>query len=480
MALRHLGRLDDAIAAGRRGIEIAPTNAATYHNLARCLGEVGRIEQTIKCYRKAIALDDSRGVSRSGLLLALHSRAVDAEPQSLFEQHLEWSRAVVEPLRRFHHPHENQRDPDRKLRIGYVSPNFARHSVAYFLDAILANHHRERFEIICYSDVSRPDEVTDRFRRLAERWDDWVGLSDESAAERVRNDRIDILIDLAGHTADNRLRVFAQQPAPVQVTYLGYPDTSGLTTIQWRLTDDVADPAPASDAFYTERLWRLPGPFLCYAPPAESPPVGPPARQAGRPVTFACFNTFRKIDFPVMELWAKILRELPEARLMLKAHGLSSVELRREVTEAFARSGVEPGRLDLLQPVSTVAEHLACYQRADIALDTFPYNGTTTTCEALWMGVPVVNRRGRIHASRVGASLLTAVALEELLADDEASYVRIATELARDVDRLETLRGQMRERMMRSPLLDAPRFTRNLEDAYRSMWRQWCVNPQTL
>jgi predicted O-linked N-acetylglucosamine transferase (SPINDLY family) len=473
MALRELGEFDEAIAASRRAIELGPDEPEPHHNLGRLLAELGRVDEAIPLYRKAIALKDEHGVSRSALLLALHSQ-IDADPRSIFHEHVEWSRAIAEPLAHLIQPHINDRDPDRKLRIGYVSPNFVRHSVTYFMEAPLAHHDRDAFEVTCYADVPRGggDEVTERFRRLADRWVDLAGASDEELAERVRGDRIGVLIDLAGHTAGNRLRTFAMQPAPVQVTYLGYPDTTGLKTMRWRLTDERADPHAASEAFHTERLWRLPETFLCYTPPPEAPLIA--QRDPDRPVTFACFNTFRKVNRAAMELWARVLHAVPGSRLTLKAHGLKSAELRRSIAAAFAQWDIDPARVELLPPVDSVADHLARYHQADVALDTFPYNGTTTTCEALWMGAAVVTMRGTTHASRVGASILSTVGLADLVADEADEYVRIATQLAQDADRRRALRQGMRTRMTESPLMDAAGFTRRLEAAYRQMWREWC------
>ena len=473
VALRDLGQIDAAIAACRRGIELQADQPEPHHNLGRLLAEIGHVDEAIECYQAAIARGDARGVSGSSLLLALHNRP-DADPRAIFEQHLRWSALHAEPLARHVRPHANDRDPDRPLRIGYVSPNFLRHSVAYFIEAALAHHDRGAFEVTAYADVPHGDDVTARLKTRVDRWVDVVGLTDEQAAARIRDDGIDVLIDLAGHTSGNRLLTFAVQPAPVQVTYLGYPDTSGLKTMQWRLTDERADPAGASDAFYTERLWRLRDTFLCYTPPPEAPAVAEPDRR--RPITFACFNTFRKINRTTMQWWAKILHGAAGSRLVLKAHALTSEHARRETHETFARLGIGADRIELLEPASSTAEHLACYHATDIALDTFPYNGATTTCEALWMGVPLVSVRGRTHASRVGTSLLSAVGLSDLAVGDGDYYVGVAIKLAADRVRLAELRHHMRERMRRSPLLDGPAFTRELEQAYRSMWREWCAS----
>jgi predicted O-linked N-acetylglucosamine transferase (SPINDLY family) len=473
VAQRDLGRLDDALASSRRSVALDPNLFHAQNSLAHILAVMGRVDEAIAAYRQAAELEDQRiGAARSNLLFTLHSQPT-VNCDAIFREHLEWSRRVAQPLARLIRPNENDRDLDRRLRIGYMSPDFRQHSVGYFIEPILRHHDRAQFEVICYADVLRPDAATERLQTLADQWIDLLGMPDESAQRRVREDRIDILVDLAGHTSGNRLRVFAAQPAPVQVTYLGYAATTGLTTMQWRLTDERADPVGTSEAYHTERLWRLPQVFLCYAAPADAPPVGTAWRQAGRPVTFGCFNALHKTNRPTMEFWGQILRAVPNSRLMLKAHGLQSAEVRRDIVAAFEQWGVGAHRLELLPLVRGLADHLACYHRIDIALDTFPYNGTTTTCEALWMGAAVVTLRGRAHASRVGGSLLSAIGLTDLIADDEESYVRIAIQLAEDEPRLHALRLEMRQRMMRSPLMDGPGFTRTLEHAYRSMWQQW-------
>jgi predicted O-linked N-acetylglucosamine transferase (SPINDLY family) len=330
--------------------------------------------------------------------------------------------------------------------------------------------------LYCYSDVRRPDAVTARIRKSAVVWRELRGLSDPQAADLIRRDQVDILVDLAGHTARNRLLVFARKPAPVQVTYLGYPDTTGLNTIDYRLTDAWADPPGQTERFHTEELVRLPRGAWCYRPPEDAPAVEDlPAWSAGS-ITFGCFNNFAKVTPRMIGAWADILRDVPGARIILKSPVLMESSTRRLALERFRAHGIEGARVGLFGPVEP-EQHLAFYNWIDIALDTFPYHGTTTTCEALWMGVPVVVLAGATHASRVGVSLLASVGLADWAADSLEAYVERAVRAARELDRLRLLRAGLRERMAQSPLTDAKVLTRDLEAAYRRMWRRWCESP---
>ena len=365
--------------------------------------------------------------------------------------------------------------PPRRLRLGYVSPDFVHHAVSYFFEPVLTARDPAAFEVFCYSDAPVADAVTQRLRAASDGWRDIAGLSDERVAELVRADRIDILVDLAGHTARNRLLVFARKPAPVQVTWLGYPNTTGLAAIDFRLTEAVSDPLGLTEAWHSEELVRLPGTFSCYAPPPESPPVNAlPALAAGQ-VTFGCFNNLAKVTPPALALWARVLREVAGSRLFLKSPGLADLETVARLREEFALHGIPADRLEFSGAELSVAAHLSLYHRVDVALDTFPYNGTTTTCEALWMGVPVVTLAGATHVSRVGASLLTHLGAPEWIGDAPEAYVARCRGLAADLPRLAVLRSGLRERMRGSPLCDAAGFTRGLEDALRAIWRRPAV-----
>lgn len=350
-------------------------------------------------------------------------------------------------------------------RVGFVSPDFRNHSVSYFLRPLLAAIDRGKFEIFCYSDVLKGDDVTAEIRSRADHWIEAVGLTDVELAHKVRADRIDTLIDLAGHTPANRMGTFALRPAPVQMTWLGYANTSGLKTIDYRIVDDITDPPGQSDALASETLLRLPGGFLCYGPPPYAPPpaVRPPAADGA--VVFGTFNNPTKITDATFALWSRLLIRLPKAKLLIKSFRLRDEVLRRHIVEKFVRNGVAEDRLILLDANADAVEHLAAYGQIDIGLDPVLYNGTTTTFEALWMGVPVIAERGDRHAGRVGASLLTHAGLGELVAENGDAYIQIACRLAENPSELARLRDGLRERLAASPLCDAQGFARKFEAA---------------
>ena len=368
--------------------------------------------------------------------------------------------------------------PERPLRIGYVSRDFTKHSVSYFLEPILQHHDHTQFEVFCYSNLIQEDSYTERYKKLADHWRDISTLAEQAVVDKVREDNIDILIDLSGHTTGQRLGVFACKPAPVQVNYLGHPATTGLTTIDYRFGDAVTDPAELVAGHYTETIRQLPACFLTYKPADDAPPVQPAPFIAKGCITFGSFNNIAKVNDLVIAVWAQVLAAVPSSRLMLKSYALSSVRGRKRIVDGFAAQGIPVERLELVEWSPETQHHLELYNKVDIALDTFPYNGTTTTCEALWMGVPVISLEGGHHAARVGASLLNVLGLRELLAQDIEGFVQIAAQLATDPERLTALRAGMREQMAASPLLDHAGFTRNLESAYREMWRTYCASRQ--
>jgi predicted O-linked N-acetylglucosamine transferase (SPINDLY family) len=322
--------------------------------------------------------------------------------------------------------------------------------------------------------VKNPDQMTERLRKMADHWCAIAQLTDEALAEQVHQDGIDILVDLSGHTAGNRLQMFARKPAPVQVTWLGYPNTTGMPVIDYRLTDDIADPPGRADQYSIESLVRLPNGFLCYEPPEVAPDVaGLPVREAGR-ITFGSFNILPKMNASVIALWSQILNQVSGSCLLLKCRQLVDEPTRRVYLDLFARHKISADRIKMLRQTPSTHEHLALYNKVDIALDPFPYNGTTTTCEALWMGVPVVTLEGGRHSARVGASILTRVGLAELITGSQAVYVTKAVALACDLERLTQLRSQLRRRMQTSPLCDAKIFARQVEEKYQDMWYAWC------
>jgi predicted O-linked N-acetylglucosamine transferase (SPINDLY family) len=356
--------------------------------------------------------------------------------------------------------------------VGFVSPDFGRHPVGHFLIRGLENLDRGQCETVCYCDRIIKDDLTTRLQAATTIWRDVIGLNDEQLAEQIRADRIDILFDLAGHTAGNRLLVFARKPAPIQITWIGYEGTTGLEAIDYILADRYLIPA-GKETFYREQVLRMPDGYVCYDPPAAAPEAGPlPAAKNGC-VRFASFNNLAKITPRVVEVWAKVLDRVPQSRLLLKYRGLGGKSVRERYLAMFTAFGVDPSRLEFAPP-SDYAEYLAAYRQVDIALDPFPFGGGITTCDALWMGVPVVTCPGETFASRHGLSHLANVGLTDTIARDLDEYVALAVGLAGDLPRLATLRAGLRERMACSPLCDGKRFAEHFAEVLGGAWRQWC------
>lgn len=473
LALHQKMELDRAISAYRRAVELNPQYAIAHNNLGNVYLEIGRIEDAISCFDRARSSNPNAALVDSNRLYALHFRTLE-DPAAIFQEHVQWGRAHGQIASIA--PHGNRADPDRRLRVGYVSPDFRQHSVASFIQPLLANHDPSEVELFCYGDVQFPDSVTEKIKAVTPNWRDIRGKNDASAEALIRGDGIDILVDLSGHTAGNRLRLFARKPAPIQVTYLGYPDTTGMSAMDYRISDALADPSGRSENFHTETLLRLSPCFLCYQPPEDAPdPSEVPVRHNGY-FTFGCFSAMPKIQSPLIHLWAEILRSVPDSRMIIKFKGLSSTMAREFLLGEFQAAGIERDRLELRGHTATRTAHLGTYRELDIALDTFPYNGTTTTCEALWMWVPVLTLSGRSHASRVGESILTTVGLSEFITRRAAYYVDHAVSFANDRSRLANIRQNVRQLVSRSPLIDGRSFARRVEESYRQIWRDWCAS----
>jgi predicted O-linked N-acetylglucosamine transferase (SPINDLY family)/predicted SAM-dependent methyltransferase len=471
--LCHRRQLDEAVQSYGRAVALEREYARAYSGRALAFQELGLAGEAEADFRKAMELQPNNAVTHSNWLQWLHFRQGN-EAQALFEAHVAWAKRHASAIGRQAARAEHERYLKRRLNIGYVSPDFKRDAMAPFIEPVLATHDRKRFKVFCYSSVAFPDEVTQRLRGLCEEWRDISAMPDPWVAQQMRADRIDVLVDLAGHTGGGRMLLFAGKPAPVLASWLGYPDTTGLAAMDHRLTDAIVDPDGQTERFHCENLVRLPDGFLCYRAPDESPEVGGlPLLHAGR-VTFGSFNNLAKVTPSMIALWAQILHALPEARLVLKAPGLAAQSARQALCRQFSDHGIPGERLELCGPEESYSRHLEKYNGIDIALDVFPYNGVTTTCEALWMGVPVVTLSGGTPVSRVGASILTRIGLTDLVAETGDDYLQKALQLARDVERLRTLRNGMRERMRSSPLLNAGQFTAELEQAYGVMWDRWC------
>lgn len=492
--LLRLRQSEEALAAFRQPAAVAVGGPALLGQ-GNCLAELDRLEEAAACYRQvppgsAEALPALHSLATvrlaqgqwkaakellegplAGFAPADSSRlfALNYDPalsaQAVCDAHASWGRRFADRPA----PRPDRADPDRRLRVGYVSPDFRQHSCAYFFEPLLNAHDRGEVEVFLYSEARREDATSARLKALADHWRATSGRSDRAVAEAVAADRIDVLVDLAGHTTGNRLGVFAQRPAPLQFTWLGYPGSTGLRAFSGRLTDAWADP-PGAEAFATEPLLRLPH-FLCYGPPGHAPEPGPPPCLEGRPPTFGSFNAPAKLNDGVLDLWSRLLQRLPAARLLLKGRGLGEPSARAWITEAFQRRGIAGARIDCRGWIPDPASPLAGYHQLDVALDPFPYSGATTTCEALWMGVPVVVLEGDRHAARVGVSLLRAAGRADWIAATPEDYLRIAAELVASPGRLAAQRQALRAGLRASPLLDAGGFARAVEGVYRRQWQ---------
>jgi predicted O-linked N-acetylglucosamine transferase (SPINDLY family) len=470
--LAEQGRPGEAAGIYGQLLAVWPDFAGAHNNLGRALSALGRLQEAASAFRRGLAINPQDAEAHSNLLYLL-SYDAEWDAAALFAEHLEWARQHAEAPGTGVPPHANDPDPARRIKVGYVSPDLRDHAVAYFIEPVLACHERSRFEITCYSNNYVVDATTLRLQKHVDRWRNIAGLSDEAADALIRTDAIDILIDLSGHTAHNRLTLFARKPAPIQATWIGYSSTTGMTAMDYRLTDANLDPIGMTERYQSEQLVRLPV-FACFQPAQQSPEVNAlPALAAGH-ITFACLNNFIKVTPPAIECWARVLEAVPGSRLMLLLGDAENPAARQQVEQAFARHGIAPERLELVGK-RPLAEYLALHHHVDIALDPFPYNGYTTSVHSLWMGVPVVTLAGNTAVSRVGVTILANAGLAELIAQSVDEYVEIARSLAQDTARLGRMRAGLRAQMQASPLIDAQALTRGLEDAYRAMWQKWCV-----
>ena len=475
-ALRSKGLHDGAIAALRTAIQLMPNLADTHNTLGLTLKDLGRMNEAVAAFHKAVALNPALGVAQSNLLLFM-SYQPKITPEKLFKAHRRWAKGLEAPARHRIPPHSNDRSPDRKLRVGYVSADLRQHSVAYFLLPLLANHDRQQFHLTAYSNCAVGDEITRRLQAYFDGWCGIAGANDDEVAARIRADEIDILIDLSGHTSGHRLEVFARRPAPLQITWLGYSGTTGLDAIDYRCSDPLVDRSGDAARYSSETLLQLPYTNWCYSPLSGTPDVAALPALTAPGVSFGSFNNFGKISSVTLDLWAAILKQTPSSRLVLKNVALGSASIVKQVQDGFASRGISADRLELRGQSESLLEHLNHYNDIDISLDTFPYHGTTTTCEALWMGVPTITLEGPNHVSRPGVSLLTNVGLAELVAVNRSEYVDKAGQLAGNLTQLAELRAGLRQRMLDSPLMNAPGFARAMENNYRQIWRRWCGQP---
>jgi protein O-GlcNAc transferase len=471
-------RISEAIGCYQKATTLNPDLSSAYNNMGNLLKDQGYLTESLACYYKALELkpENSSGTHSNILFTIQYAEPID--PDMIYGQHQRWAKIYASPLKTLIPEHTNDRSPDRKLKLGYVSPDFRVHSVVYYIEPIIESHDRDGFEVFCYSNLDKPDNKTIEFKRLADHWRDITRMSDDEAAGLIQKDGIDILVDLSGHTGNNRLTLFARKPAPVQITYIGYPNTTGLETIDYRISDKWTDPPGRTDHLHTEKIIRLPHGFLCYKPPTESPDVKELPASASGFITFGCFNNRSKISNKTINIWSEILHLVPDSRLILKATALNDEPTKNYVLGLFEQKGICTERIKLFGNIALKEGHLDLYNSVDIGLDTFPYNGTTTTCEALWMGVPVIALKGDIHISRVSYSILSNIGLDELVAESTDEYVKKAVNLAGNIKKITYLRENLRSIMKNSFLMDKESFTRTLEKEYRVMWQRWCDEQQ--
>lgn len=469
--LRDLHRVDEGIEAIREALRLEPRNAQALSGIGYALLERGDLEEAMKMLKGSIELKPDPQ-THSNVLLTIHYHP-GYSAADLLREHQGWAELHEKPLRAGWRRHENDRDPGRRLRVGYVSPDFRGHSVSYFLEPILRNHDHEQVEIFAYAHTASVDIHTWRLRAQIDQWREIANRKPEDVAEQIRQDKIDILVEMAGHTGNNALLTFARKPAPVQINMIGFPSTTGLSAIDYRVTDSLCDPPGMTERFNTEKLLRIDPIFWCYLPPEGVAEVGElPAMENGV-VTFTSVNNFTKVTPEVQRLWAKILAAAPGSRMIMQTSALSSEHTQEKVKKIFAEEGVGAERLEF-RPWSDFNSYMKLLERSDMTLDPFPFNGGTTTCHSLWMGAPVITLAGDRHASRMGLSMMHCIGLPEFVAKTPDEYVQIAVHFANDLSRLSEIRKGMRQRLTNSPLLDGAAYTRHLENAYRQVWHTWC------
>ena len=463
--MREWNLLDEGIICFKNAERFNPLSDAIKVNCGECLMASGELEDAEVYFRKALEVNESNKMAQDNLLLIMNYNPAYSR-EEIFEAHQRWGLAYPVPSRSF----PNKPDPDKILRIGYVSSDFCNHPSASFIKPILANHDPDQVQTYCYSHSVHSDVITGELMCLASEWREISHLSDNAVCELIGNDQIDILFDCNGHMNGNRLGIFAQNAAPLQITGIGYPNTTGLQSITYRLTDGVTDPF-GEDLFYTETLLRHPVSFCCYAPPAVLPITELPALSNGF-VTFGSLHTVTRLNKEVIELWAALLHAVPESRMLLFRTTLTNQIIER-VAGWFNEFGIESDRV-VFRNVVPPEGHRAIYASIDISLDTFPWSGHTTACESLWMGVPVITMRGNRHAGRMVSSVLTTIGLRDWIVEKPDDYLHLACEVAGDLEQLNSLRKRLRSIMLSSELCNGKHYTAELERLYRKIWQNWC------
>jgi predicted O-linked N-acetylglucosamine transferase (SPINDLY family) len=477
-ALQRDGEMTRAEADLRRAAELVPDRPWPINNLAHLCMTLGRLDEAIALFRAAAYHPFRRlRTAHSNLLLAM-MHGDRASPAEQFAEHVAWAEQWSHrPSALFPPPVIHDPDPERPIRVGYVSPDFRDHPVAMFIRPVLEHHDRDRFEVTCYSDVVSEDDVTRQIRAIGHRWVDISSMSIETLGPRIREDRIDILIDLAVHSGANRQPLFAARPAPIQMTWLGYAGTTGSPAVDYRITDAVVDPPGMTEQYFTERLLRLPEVFWCFEPPTDAPQVMELDPSPDRPIRIGTATRLAKVTRTTVDLWSKLMHRVPRAKLCVAADPFADPASVEEWSQEFESRGVDRRRLELL-PAMPRHEYLQFLSSLDVGLDTFPFNGGTTVCQTLWMGTPVVALAGATSVSRVTASILTGLGRREWVAETEEQWLAINGDLARDAAARQSARAEMRARMKSSALCDGARFTRDLESAWRQVFARACAQQQ--
>ncbi|MCH8619626.1 tetratricopeptide repeat protein [Undibacterium sp. TS12] len=462
------GQLQEAENSYRHALRLDSNNPMPHNNLALVFSDQGRIADAVNAYQKALELNPDFAEAHSNLLFALNYHP-DLSSKEIYAAYQAYDQRFAVALKSTWRSFENERSPGSKLRIGYVSPDFSNHSVKYFLEPLMARHDKSQFEVYAYAQLNWEDEVTARYRKYADHWIPTILMSDHELAERIRADRIDILIDVAGHTGHNRLQVFARKPAPVSMSWLGFGYTTGISAIDYLLMDDISVPTGSEDLF-TEQPWRLAGPLYVYRPPEDTGPVSDlPALQNGY-VTFATFSRAIRLNDQLIKVWANILKQMDGAKLVINSGNFREPFMQERYLEKFAAHGIDGSRLEI-----------ACHsppwdslRKVDIVLDCFPHNSGTTLFESLYMGIPYITLAGRPSMGLLGSSILSGLGHSEWIAKTEEEYIEKTLAMARDLPQLSKLRMNLRQEMQASPLMDEAGFARKMETAYRSMWQDWC------
>jgi len=473
-ALENLGHLEAATASYRQALQLNPDHQAALNNLGNVLVAQGRFEAAAASYRAVLALNPKDAETYSNYLATAQYRAGYSQLE-LLNDHLAYAQCFEAPLRAAW-PLNDKRVKSHPLKVGFVSGDLGEHPVGFFLESILAHIDRESIEVTLYPTIDRVDEVAQRLKQMKFSWHSLIGLSDESVVRRIRDDGIEILIDLSGHTAHGRLTIFARKPAPLQVSWLGYWATTGLQAMDYILVDRWGVLEEEAH-YFVEQLWFLPDTRLCFTVPKELLTVAVLPALTNEKITFGCFNNLSKMGDDVVALWAQILREIPQSQLFLKSKQLADVSMRQLTEDRFAAHGIAADRL-ILEGHSSRLEYLAAYDRVDIALDPFPFAGATTSVEGLWMGVPFITRHGDRMVARQGEGILNNMGLSDWIAMDNEAYVGIAVARAANLPLLAELRSGLRTRLLESPLCDAPRFARHLENALLAMWQAYIDRPE--